>query len=190
LARAQGDRPDLGRQDHAVEDLVLVGDVVAQRHRHHAEGLGELAHGQVGYACLVGEPDGRAIVGGTSPTSSDGTLRPTHRVLTDLPNAARPDASGEGRTGARPSRFHLDGHLRVMPRSSPGRSVLGEQPHGTEELRWPPRTPRCRRTVAQGHLGRPRLGRRTPIHIPYDFGEPGAGRSVGSQEAIDVLRSY
>jgi hypothetical protein len=44
--------------DHAVEDLVLVGDVVVQRHRLHAEGLGELAHGEGGDARLVGELDG------------------------------------------------------------------------------------------------------------------------------------
>ena len=44
--------------DHAVEEVVLVGDVVVERHRLDAERLAELAHGQRADPALVGEGNG------------------------------------------------------------------------------------------------------------------------------------
>jgi hypothetical protein len=43
--------------DHAVEDLVLAGDVVVERHRLDVQAVREPAHGQRGDAALVGQGD-------------------------------------------------------------------------------------------------------------------------------------
>src|SRR4029453_2345463 len=48
------------RVDHAVEEVVLVGDVVVERHRGAAELLAELAHAEGLDAVSVGEVDGGA----------------------------------------------------------------------------------------------------------------------------------
>ena len=73
IAAAQsrvGRQLDLGedRVDHAVENVVLVRDVVIQRHRLHAQRLGQLAHGQRLDAVGVGERDR----GGERPRPADG----------------------------------------------------------------------------------------------------------------------
>ena len=56
---AGGGRLDLAEDevDHPVEEVVLVGDVVVERHRLDAELLGELAHRQLLGAALVGQRD-------------------------------------------------------------------------------------------------------------------------------------
>jgi hypothetical protein len=46
--------------DHAVEDVVLVGHVVVERHRLDTEPLAELAHCERPKARLVDERDGRS----------------------------------------------------------------------------------------------------------------------------------
>ena len=46
--------------DHAVEELVLVGDVVVERHRLDPERFAELAHAERRDPALVGERDGDA----------------------------------------------------------------------------------------------------------------------------------
>src|SRR4029453_5894280 len=48
------------RVDHAVEEVVFVGDVVVERHRGAAELLAELAHAEGLDAVSVGEVDGGA----------------------------------------------------------------------------------------------------------------------------------
>ena len=57
-----GGQVDLAKDDvdHAVEEVVLVGDVVIQRHRLDPDRFAELAHGQRGDAALVGQRDGGA----------------------------------------------------------------------------------------------------------------------------------
>jgi hypothetical protein len=46
--------------DHTVEDLILVGHVVVERHRFHPEFLGKPAHGQSLDPALIGHLNGRA----------------------------------------------------------------------------------------------------------------------------------
>ena len=45
--------------EHAVEQLVLVGEVLVERHRHHVELLREPAHAERIGSLPVGERDGR-----------------------------------------------------------------------------------------------------------------------------------
>ena len=54
-----GGRLDLAEDDvdHPVEEVVLVGDVVVERHRLDAELLGELAHRELLRPALVGQRD-------------------------------------------------------------------------------------------------------------------------------------
>src|SRR6516162_3993968 len=53
---------DLGHDDidHAVEQFLLAGDVLVERHRDHSELLGEPAHAECLDPDLVGEGDGGA----------------------------------------------------------------------------------------------------------------------------------
>jgi hypothetical protein len=53
----RGGRLDLAEDqvDHAVEQVVLVRDVVVERHRLHAELLGDVAHRELRRATLVGQ---------------------------------------------------------------------------------------------------------------------------------------
>ena len=57
--------------DHAVEDVVLVGDVVVERHRLDAELLREPAHRERADALRVGQRDG----GGQRPLPAEGRAR-------------------------------------------------------------------------------------------------------------------
>jgi hypothetical protein len=50
----------VGRIDHAVQQLVLVGHVLVQRNRHDAELLGELAHAECVDTAVIGQGDGGA----------------------------------------------------------------------------------------------------------------------------------
>ena len=58
--------------DHAVEDVVLVRDVVVERHRFHAEPRRHLAHGDRADPALVGDLHRR----GEDPISIQGKARP------------------------------------------------------------------------------------------------------------------
>ena len=65
--------------DHAVEELVLVGHVLVERHRHHAQFLRELAHVQRLDPGVVGERDG----GAQHPVPAQRVRRPVAASRTD-----------------------------------------------------------------------------------------------------------
>ncbi len=86
--RARHGQVDLGEDevDDAVDDLVLVGEVVVERHRLDAEVLAEPAHAQAIEPALVGQPEGGledAVAGERLAALGPGSW-PRRRLRSDL----------------------------------------------------------------------------------------------------------